>query len=206
MLLTKFSSKKSHALWSWFVLLLVFSRLDNHWYVHTLCLPISLNLQCQLSKYVLPQAPVKQFIYQGFNYVVLNISFPQRPWNNHYHDVVMSAMASQITNLTIVYSDIYSGAVKKHQSSASLAFVRGIHRWPVNSPHKGPVTRKMFPFDDVIMSSRYMGKIDRHLATTGQLKYGQYVLAFGLLCCLSMPLVYEGTLWNISAFLIIDIV
>ena len=39
----------------------------------------------------------------------------------------------------------------KHRSSASLAFVRGIHRWPVNSPHKGPVTRKMFPFDDVIM-------------------------------------------------------
>ena len=40
---------------------------------------------------------------------------------------------------------------RKHQSSASLAFVRGIHRRPVNSPHKGPVTRKVFPFDDVIM-------------------------------------------------------
>ena len=40
---------------------------------------------------------------------------------------------------------------KEHQSSASLVFVRGIHRWPVNSPHKGPVTRKMLPFDDVIM-------------------------------------------------------
>ena len=39
----------------------------------------------------------------------------------------------------------------KHQSSASLAFLRGIHRWPVSSPHKGPVTRKMFPFDDAIM-------------------------------------------------------
>ena len=39
---------------------------------------------------------------------------------------------------------------EKHQSSAALAFLRGIHRWPVNSPHKGPVTRKMFPFDDVI--------------------------------------------------------
>ena len=64
----------------------------------------------------------------------------------------MDAMASQITSLTIVYSLVYSGAdQRKHQSSASLAFVRGIHRWPVNSPHKGPVTRKMFPFDDVIM-------------------------------------------------------
>ena len=64
----------------------------------------------------------------------------------------MGAMASQITSLTIVYSTIYSGANQRiHQSSASLAFVRGIHRWPVNSPHKWLVTRKMFPFDDVIM-------------------------------------------------------
>ena len=48
--------------------------------------------------------------------------------------------------------NVYSGAdQRKHQSSASLAFVRGIHRWAVNSPHKWPVTRKMFPFDDVIM-------------------------------------------------------
>ena len=69
-----------------------------------------------------------------------------------YNYVIMRAMASQITSLTIVYSTAYSGAdQRKHQSSASLAFVRGIHRWPVNSPHKGPVTRKMFPFDDVIM-------------------------------------------------------
>ena len=39
----------------------------------------------------------------------------------------------------------------KHQSSASLAFVRGIHRWPVDTLHKGSVTRKMFPFDYAIM-------------------------------------------------------
>ena len=64
----------------------------------------------------------------------------------HYSDVIMSPMASQITSLAIVYSIIYSGAdQRKHQSSASLAFVRGIHRWPENSPHKGPVMRKMFP-------------------------------------------------------------
>ena len=64
----------------------------------------------------------------------------------------MDTIASQITSVTIVYSTVYSDAVqRKHQSSASLAFVRGIHRWPVNSPHKGPVTRKMFPFDDIIM-------------------------------------------------------
>ena len=64
----------------------------------------------------------------------------------------MGAMASQITSLTSVYSTVYSGTdQRKHQSSASLAFVRGIHRWPLNSPHKGPVTRKMFPFDGVII-------------------------------------------------------
>ena len=70
-----------------------------------------------------------------------------------YGDVIMGAIASQITSLTIVYSTVYSGAdQKKYQSSASLAYVRGIHRWAVNSQHKSPVTRKMFPFDDVIMN------------------------------------------------------
>ena len=70
----------------------------------------------------------------------------------HYNDVIMGAMASQITSLTIVYSTVYSVEdQRKHQSSASLAFVWGSHRRPVNSPHKGPVTRKLFPFDDVIM-------------------------------------------------------
>ena len=56
----------------------------------------------------------------------------------HHCDVIMSAIASQITSLTIVYSTVYSGDQGIHQSSASLAFVRGTHRWPVNSPHKGP--------------------------------------------------------------------
>ena len=75
-------------------------------------------------------------------------------WPN-YSDVIMGAAVSQITSLTIVYPTVYSGAdQRKHQSSASLAFVWEIHRWPVNSPHKGPVTWKMLPFDDVIMCSR----------------------------------------------------
>ena len=57
-------------------------------------------------------------------------------------------------SLTIVFSIVYWDAnQRKHQSSASLAFVRGSHRGPVNSPHKWPVTRKMFPFHDVIMDS-----------------------------------------------------
>ena len=52
----------------------------------------------------------------------------------HNSDVVMSAMASQITSLTIVCSTVYSGAdQRKHQTTASVAFVRGIHRGPVNA-------------------------------------------------------------------------
>ena len=70
---------------------------------------------------------------------------------SHYTDVIMGAIASQITSLMIVYSIVYSDAdQRKHQRSASQAFLRGIHRG--NSTHKWPVTRKMFPFDDVIMS------------------------------------------------------
>ena len=72
----------------------------------------------------------------------------------HYDDVIMGVIASLITSLPIVYSTVYSDAdQRKHQSSASLAFVWGIHRGPVNPPHKWPVTRKMFPFDDVIMGT-----------------------------------------------------
>ena len=92
--------------------------------------------------------------------------FPDTHWTNsstlltqksssrtiHYDDVIMGTIASQITSLTIVYSFVYSDAdQRKHQSSASLAFVRGIHQGPVNSLHKWPVTWKMSPFDDVIM-------------------------------------------------------
>ena len=73
--------------------------------------------------------------------------------SNHYNDVTMGAMVSQITGLTIVHSTVYSGAdQRKHQSCASQACVRGIERWPVYSPHKWLVTRKMFPFDGVIMN------------------------------------------------------
>ena len=70
----------------------------------------------------------------------------------HYSDVIMTTMASLITSFTVVYLIVYSNADQwKHQCSALLAFVRGIHRWPVNSPYKGLVTRKMFSFDDVSM-------------------------------------------------------
>ena len=88
----------------------------------------------------------------------------------------VSAMASQITSLTIIYSIFHSGAdQRKHQSSASMAFVSGSHRWSVNSPHEGPVTRKMFRFDDVIMykemfSIRTLTKGTMKIGDAGQLK------------------------------------
>ena len=73
----------------------------------------------------------------------------------HYGEVILGMIASQITSLTIVYSTVYSDAdQRKHQSSASLAFLWGIQRGPVNSSHKWPVMQKMFPFDDVIKRSR----------------------------------------------------
>ena len=72
----------------------------------------------------------------------------------YFSDVVMIATVSQITGTSIVCSTVCSGAdQRKHQSYASLTFVRGIHRWLVDSPHKGLVPRKMFPFDDVILCS-----------------------------------------------------
>ena len=64
----------------------------------------------------------------------------------------MSEMVSLITGVSMVCSTICSSAdQRKHQNSASLAFLRGIHRWPVNSPHEAPVARKMFQFNDVTM-------------------------------------------------------
>ena len=71
----------------------------------------------------------------------------------HYNDVIMGAAAFQIS-IAVVYSTVHSGAdQRKHQRSVSLALVWGIHRWPMNSPHTWPVTRKMFPFDDVIIEA-----------------------------------------------------
>ena len=81
----------------------------------------------------------------------------------HYNDIIMSVMVSQITGLTIACATVYSGVdQRKHQSSALLAFVRGIDRWPVNTLHKGPVPQKIIPFDDVIMT-KFTLKCDRKI-------------------------------------------
>ena len=89
-------------------------------------------------------------------YLFLQYRQQRIPIGNFFYQcsgVILGMMASQIASLNIVYSTVYAGEnQRKYQNSASLAFVRVIHRWPVNSTHKLPVTRKMFPFDDVIMS------------------------------------------------------
>ena len=97
----------------------------------------------------------------------------------------MGSMVSQITSLTLVYSTVFSGPYqRKHQSSASLAFMRRIYRGPVKSPHKWPVTRKMFPFDDVIMKwcmasvGRYYGLLPCLVAKSLQLCENQAPVDF----------------------------
>ena len=90
----------------------------------------------------------------------------------HYSDVIIGAMASQITSLMIFYSTVDSGAdQRKHQGSGD--------RWPVNSPHKGPVTRKMFPFDDVIMKNGACFRLGWDWSVTG---FGLPHSAFWSIC------------------------
>ena len=120
----------------------------------------------------------------------------------HYIHVKMSAMASQISGLSSVYSTVYSGVdQRKRRSSASLAFVRGIHRWLVNSPHKGSVTGKMFLFHDVIMFSRICFCIindeNGHITTSlSKVKYWIYLqpthLAF---VCRNYSIDWVGHTW-----------
>ena len=126
----------------------------------------------EMSEMILTVHPNIFCLSLDFGSVVLITEMPSRQmglWHDmtrglgcqkqHYDDVIMTMLESQITSLTVVYSTVYSGVhQRKHQSSASLAFVREIHRGPVNFPHKWPVTRKMFPFDDVIMSIKVRDK------------------------------------------------
>ena len=113
----------------------------------------------------------------------------------HYDDVIMTMLASQITSLTVVYSIVYSGVnQRKHQSSASLAFVRAIHRGPVNFPHKWPVTRKMFPFDDVIMIHWWISSVDIVLGQLGIQIWRVWCNNFDNALCLS-PVWWQAIVW-----------
>ena len=133
---------------------------------------------------------------------ILDISlFSTDNYVKPYNEVIMTAIASQITSLTIVYSTVDSDAEQReHQSSVSLAFVWGIHRGPVNSPHKWPVTRKMFPFDDVIMISHGKVLYPRHFSvgiTICHKHNTKETVLFGA----SMPLlnVCVKTVYNVTA-------
>ena len=73
-------------------------------------------------------------------------------WNEDIEIQSLQRSHNERDGVSIASSTVCSGADhRKHQSSAPLVFVRGIHQWPVNSPHKGPIRWKMFPFDNVIM-------------------------------------------------------
>ena len=127
----------------------------------------------------------------------------------HYNNAIMGAMASPITSRMIVYSTAYSGAdQRKYQSSASLAFVWEIHRWPVNSPHKWPVTRKMFPFDDVTMEDSIVDVCMRlRLATfisMIRLWHGWLITSIALRDVITHPCINEnklklGHVWIITS-------
>ena len=121
----------------------------------------------------------------------------------HYSDVIMSAMTCQITSVSIVFSTVCSGADRrKHQSSTSLAIVRGIHRWPVDFPHKGPVKRNMFPFDDIIMrgdkplSEPTLAYCTKHLSKQASIKpetkYKQFLLRKYIRKCRYMLILSES--------------
>ena len=87
----------------------------------------------------------------------------------HYNDVIIDAIASQINSLTIVYSTVYSDTdQRKHQRSASLAFVRGIHWGPVNSPHKWPVTRFHLMTSSCLQFDHWSG-LDLYMLSMGLL-------------------------------------
>ena len=98
---------------------------------------ISITFSRHYKRWKLPATKSLTWVSKFANGPVCCRHHLSRPGQRHYGDVIMSAMVSQITSLTIIYSIGYSGADQiKFQSSASLAFVRGIHRWPVNSRHK----------------------------------------------------------------------
>ena len=91
---------------------------------------------------------VIQWVYRRYfrflQNVILGCKISSLQWRHNERDGVSISCVS-----TVCSSGYSGGDQRNHQSSASPAFVRGIHRWPVNSPNKGPVTRKMFPLYDV---------------------------------------------------------
>ena len=91
--------------------------------------------------------PIKPSIYQ-YKHIPFTESI------NYRHSGPIGVFCRMELNIFLLIQLRNSKKRIKCQHAESLAFVWGIHRWPLNSPHKGPVARKMFPFDDVIMQLR----------------------------------------------------
>ena len=94
----------------------LFSRLTSHIYVS-----MRLDVVADLVKFIVKQDSPLALCQPTLQWKL--------SWINNYGDVIMNAMASQITYVSIVYSTVCSGTdQRKHQSSVSLPFVGGIHR------------------------------------------------------------------------------
>ena len=134
---------------------------DYAQFAHKIINDLSWNISVILTKNTIKTdaghaSPTHWYLGNERQFIRMNIYYRRYPCRHmfffsrklmclHYNDVIMSTMVSQITSLTIVYSTFYSRCrSKRHQSSASLTFMWGIHRWPLHYPHKGPVTWKMF--------------------------------------------------------------
>ena len=114
-------------------------------------------------------------------FILVNIKMYSYFLSFRYSDVTMNAVAPQITGISIVCPTVCSDVhQRKYQSSASLAFVWEIHQWRADSSNKEPVTRKRFPFDDVIMS-RHRDEIGSWVSawwkTRGRLSYTANIMA-----------------------------
>ena len=115
----------------------------------------------------------------------------------------MGTIASQINSLTIVHLTVYSDAdQRKHQRSTSLAFLRGIHRGPVNSAHKWPVTRKMFPFDDVIMKRTKLNQTKT--LKTKHRQFDNFVVTGVTVSCHYNPKRFAYFMWSIIVRLLLS--
>ena len=152
--------------WSHFIISMVNLKLNNENNFHTQHFRLIFIIKSiQLENY-LKCVPVTPVTFCRFTYIRLcNLRSRFYSHTLHHNDIIISAMASQIINLTSVYSGVDQ---RKHQSSASVAFVWEIHRWPVNSLHKWPVTRTMFPFDDVIMFQKFEWRDDSYCSVSFQ--------------------------------------
>ena len=126
------------------------------------------NLYIYVYVYIWTESECKYYCLLGLDIYALQRRHNERydVWNHQHHQCLLNRL--------------FKHASRKHQSSASLDFVRGIHRWPLYSPHIGPVTRKMFPFDDVIIWSLYWPDLMIHTArkVSGSMSYEQRPVAF----------------------------